>query len=339
MKKLMTILLALAMVFSLVACGGGSKESSGSASEKPAEAKVLRLGHTYAENTHVHQATLKFQEELAKLSGGTLTVDVYPNSILGTDTEMTEQVRMNTLDMHVSASFYFQGDYPEACIEELPFLFKNSASWYAAMDGDLGKAIEENILEKAGVHTLAWWGGGFRHFTNNVKPIVEPSDIVGLKFRSASSAMRLAMFENLEAPAISMAFSELFTALQQGTVDGQENPLSTMQGAKFEEVQKYLSLSGHIYQGYPIIINSTVWSGLTEEQQGWVQSAMDAATAYERDASDKAEEDLISYFEEKMEVNDINYDAFVEAVKPVYDLYASEYGPREWIDIAQSYNK
>ena len=345
MKKLFCVFLVLTMLFTFTACGGdkGTTEPDGEKApaaegEAPQEQVVLKLGHCYAESSHLHKAAVLAKERLEELSGGTMSIDIHPNSILGSENEMTEMVRMNTLDMHISADFYFQGDYPQAVLEELGFLFDSAQSWYDAMDGELGAVMQENVLGPAGVKALGWWSVGMRQMTNNVRPIVEPIDVKGVKFRTANSVMRIKMFECFGGSAVAINFNELFTALQQGTVDGQEGPLSVNKDSSFDQVQKYCSMTGHIHTGCPVIINSSVYDGLTAEQQGWLNDAMAEATTYERELADQLEKELRAYFEGTMEVNDVNHEAFLEAVQPVYDLYAEEYGPREWIDLAQSYN-
>lgn len=328
MKKLSAVIMSIILITGLGACGDDGGSSG--------DAVVLKLGHTYAESHSIHQAALLFGEALEELSGGTMKADVYGNSILGADDEMTQQVRMGTLDMHVSAPFYFQSEYPVAMIDELPFLYEDTAHYYAAWDGELGGVAQDQVFSPAGVKALNYWGCGFRYLTNNARPIEKPEDCKGLKIRVAPSVLRTAMIEQLNASPISMTFSEVFTALQQGTVDGQENPLSTMETGKIYEVQKYLSLSEHLFTGAPIIINMEKWDGFTEEQQGWIVKAMEDATEYQRDEMDKVQAELLDFFEGVMTVTAVDKDAFVEAVQPVYELYLKQCGTSQWLDLVRA---
>lgn len=338
MKKFISLIIVLVLVLSLASCGGSTTpEVNGIPEESGTDEQiVLKMGHTYAESHSIHQAGLLFSEKLEELSGGTMTVDVYANAILGKDDEMTEQVRMGTLDMHVSAPFFFQSEYPVAMIDELPFLYENVEHYYAVWDGPLGEIAQEQVFGPAGTLALNYWGCGFRSMTNSVRPINVPEDCVGLKMRVAPSVLRTAMMEELGASPITMAFGELFTALQQGTVDGQENPLSTMETAKINEVQKYLSLTEHLFTGAPIIINMAKWNTLTQEQQEWVSEAMEVATTYQREELANAQSVLLEFFEGAMIVNEVDKELFVKAIEPVYDLYVELSGTSEWLDIVRS---
>ena len=186
-------------------------------------------------------------------------------------------------------------------------MYPDVESARAAFDGEYGEYIKENWVEPTGVKVLSFWESGFRHFTNNIRPIVEPADMADIKFRSAQSEIRVKMFEVLGATATIINFNELYTAMQQGTVDGQENPLSIITANGFYDVQKYLSLSGHFYSTALFIVNPEFWDSLPAEYQEIIQAAADAGRDYDRQLSSEAEEEMIqTCIDNGMEVNEID---------------------------------
>jgi tripartite ATP-independent transporter DctP family solute receptor len=279
------------------------------------------------ESHPTQKALLGLAEEGNQVSNGSLKFTIIGGGALGGDEDEIQQVITGSLDAAVIQGIsLFQSMDKRLAVEEVPFLFESREQAYKAVDGAYGQKVAE-ILEGLGLHVLAYWENGFRHFTNNVRPIVEPADMNGIKFRSASSEIRLKMFNQLGSSAVPMPFNELFTALQQGTVDGQENPLSNIYSAKFNEVQKYLSLSGHIWNSAVFVINPKRWDGLSDEHK---QILQDLAVKY-RDQNRKmiAEEDQRIIDELKalgMEVNEVNVQSFREAVKPIMDIYTQENG-------------
>jgi TRAP-type transport system periplasmic protein len=334
MNKYIIILLSF-IVLSLSACSSSDQANS----EEKGKAKVISFGHEYSETNPIHEAAVKFKEEVEKLSGGAITVQIHASGSLGTGEEMLQQVRLGNLDANATNLVYLAGEYPQAMVDELPFLYKETQDWYDAMDGKFGDVIQSEIFDKVGVTNVANWGIGFRHFTNNTRPIKVPEDMKGIKFRSASSPIRLKMFESLEANAISMPLTELFTGLQQGTVDGQENPILTINSNSLYEVQKYMSLSGHIFTGMNIVFNTEKWNSFSEEERNWIQTAMDEATKYQRSILAENEKEVLKKLESEIEINEVDYDAFYNAVQPVYDFYREEFGDNGWIEMIQEGKK
>jgi len=300
------------------------------------EGVVLKIGHMYTESHSIHKGFEKFNERLKELSSGKIYADIYPNAILGSDTDMIDQMKIGALDMNPTSLAYFQGQYSIAMIDELPFLWDNSEHWHAGMDGVYGDAIRSEIFDNENFIHLASWGVGPRHFTNNKRPIVVPEDLAGLKIRSAQSIVRLKTFEALNATAVSMPFPEVFTSLQQGILDGQENPLAMIASASFWEVQDYLSISGHIFTGLLVIMPKQKWDSFSEEEHTWIQTAMDEATVYQRDIARQDDENLLEYLDGKMEVNKVDVDAFRKAVEPVYDFFIEKYGYENLIQMIKN---
>jgi len=226
---------------------------------------------------------------------------------------------------------------PVTAIEELPFLWSSREQAYAAYDGELGAKLTEAI-GKNGVKVLAYWENGFRHFTNNVKPIVRPADMKSIKFRTAESAIRLDMFKQLGAAAVPMPFTELFTALQQGTVDGQENPLSIIDSSRLYEVQKYLSLSGHIWNASLMVVSPSRWNKLSAEDRKIIEANALKYRLVARELIREQDDKLLTELKAKgIAVNEVDKAAFKKAVEPVWAKYEAKFG-KDIMDIVRKYS-
>ena len=303
-------------------------------------AKTMKVSHNQQVTHPVHVALLSFKEEVESKTNGSIIVDIYPAAQIADDATGREQIMMGTLDsamiMGAASTTLCQGTNNGAgYIEELPFLFNDSESARKAYDGAFGAARTAEAANY-GVQVLCYWENGFRNMTNNTRPIVKPEDMAGIKFRIAPTDIRRLTFEKLNAVAIPMAFAELFTALQQGTVDGQENPLSIIETSKFYEVQKYLSMSRHIYNTASFCVNPDWFASLTQDEQTIIQEAALKARDYCRQLNDENEASALDRLAANgMEINEIDYDAFVAGVQPVWDYFTTTYGD-ELIKLAQN---
>ena len=307
----------------------------GAADQATGKKIVLKTGHVYSTDHPVNKAFEFFDKRIRELSGGRISLDIYANSILGGEKDVLEQLMIGEITMDIAPPSLLSGKYSAAMIEELPFLWGSMDHWCAAREGEYGKAMQKRIYDKEGLIVLAAWPIGFRHFTNNIRPIVKPEDLKGMKMRSAESIIRLKMFEVLGANAVAMPFNELFTALQQGVIDGQENPLSTIDSACLYEVQKYLSLSGHIFTGYDLVMTKKFWNSLKSEEQQWIIKAIGEATALERKLILEREDSYLQKLKKFLVVNEVDRDAFIKAVQPVYDFYIDKYGNEDMIKMAK----
>lgn len=291
--------------------------------------KVIKIAHNQAETHPVQLGLLKFKQIVEEKTQNAVEVHLYPNGQLADDATGIDQVKLGTIQAAVimgSIGTFSDAGTAYGNIEELPFMFSDTASARKAWDGKLGELMTKRA-ESQGLKVMNYWENGFRNFTNNVRPIVVPKDMSGIKFRVASSEIRTRTFNELGASAITIAFSELFTALQQGTVDGQENPLSIIQTSQFYEVQKYLSLSRHIYNTATFIMNQRFWNELTDEQKGIITAAAEEAKLLCRAEQDKFEASVLKTLEDDgMVVNEINTQEFVDAVQPVWDYFIKTYG-------------
>lgn len=344
MKKVLSVILCVAMLCTtLVACGGTKAPATdtNTPAENNAATKdpiVIKISHQNASTHPIQMGLLEFKRILEEKSGGTITCDIYDSAVLGNDTSNMQQVIAGTLDAAmIMGAIIWQGYDDRAAIEEVPFLFDSYESAWAAYDGEFGDYIASEILESQGGHVVGFWDNGFRHFTNNIRPVVVPADMAGIKFRTAESEIRLQMFDCCGSSAVVMAFSELYSAMQQGTVDGQENPMSNIVSSSFYEVQKYLSLSGHIYNTSVFFFSDNFWNSLTEEQQQIITEASDEAKLFARQLNMEKEEEYIQICKDAgMEVNQVDKDAFLEAVQPVWDGFIEKHGS-ELIELAQKY--
>ena len=300
---------------------------------------TLKAAHVFQESHPIHKGMELFAQRVNENTGGAVTVEIYPNSVLGGENEQLQQLIQGSIDCDmVSGVAMYQGYDARAGIEDLPFLFTSAESAHKALDGEYGVKLAEEVLEPVGTKVINYWENGMRHFTNDVRPIVTPSDMKGIKFRSANSPIRIKMFEACNASVVPMQFSELYTALQQGTVQGQENPIPLIETSNFDEVQKYLSLSGHIYNATVLAFNPDKWNSLSPELQEIIINAANEARDYERELNAKESDDAVERLKSKgMEVNEVDKSAFVEAVQPVWDTFKKENGS-ELIDLAVSYN-
>lgn len=324
MKKIISILTIFSLI--IIFASGCSKSESAGGKTKAGETKIS-VAHIFPESHPGGVFLNKLSDEVSKKTNGEVTIKVHHNAVLGSEADEIQQIQAGSLDMALLyGTSNFQSIDPVFGVEELPFVFKDSEHAYRAYDGEFGERLTE-MLKEHNFEVLSYWENGFRHFTNNKRPIVEPADMKGIKFRSAEIPLRLEMFKLLNASAIPMAFNELFTALQQGTIDGQENPLATIDSSKFAEVQEYLSLSGHIYNSAPFVASPAAMNKLTEEQQKIVIETLDELKIEQREQLAKDNEVLAKKLEKSgMKINEINHEAFETAVQPLWDKFSKENG-------------
>jgi len=322
MKRFLSFLAILGLT-TIIAVGCSNKEEAGGEGGKT----TINIAHIFPESHPGGIYLDKLAEEVEAKTNGEVTVEIHHNAVLGSEADEIQQIQAGNLDMALLyGSSNFQSLDPVFGVEELPFIFSDIEHVYRAYDGAFGKRLTE-MLKEHNFEVLSYWENGFRHFTNNSTAIVEPEDMKGIKFRSAEVPIRLEMFKILGASAIPMGFNELFTALQQGTIDGQENPLSTIDSSKFSEVQEYLSLSGHIYNSAPLVASSNSLAKLTEEQQQIFIKIVEELKLEQREHIAKENETLVEKLKgDGMKVNDINKESFVEAVQPLWEDFSEKNG-------------
>ena len=242
---------------------------------------VFKVGTGLSED-HPQVKSLKFfAEQLAVKSGGKLVARVYPSGSLGNDLSMTSALRGGTLEMTIPDSSTLVSLVKPFGVLNLPLTFNNEKEADAVLDGPFGQKLLATLPEK-GLIGLGFWENGFRHVTNSRRPVQRADDLSGLKLRVIQSPLFLDTFNALGTNATPMPFTELYTAMEQGAVDGQENPAATILASKFFEVQKHMVLSRHMYSAWVLMMSRKTWDGLSAEEQKIVQDAAREATLYER---------------------------------------------------------
>jgi tripartite ATP-independent transporter DctP family solute receptor len=228
-----------------------------------AQTTTVRLGHPHATSGALHAGSVAFAEELAKLTNGRYKVQIFPSSALGGEKEMVEQARDGSLDLVVTSTGPVGNFVPEILPFDVPFLFRDYAHARKVMDGPIG---QDALAKFAGKNMigLAWGENGFRHITNNKRAVNSAADLQGVKLRTMQNDIHMTAFKSLGAQPTPMPFPEVFGALQSGQVDGQENPIQVITSAKFGQVQKYLTLSAHVYSPAVIIASTKVYNGLSD---------------------------------------------------------------------------
>jgi len=287
----------------------------------------IKLAHVVNEKDAFHVCALKFKEVVEAKSNGQITVTIYPNAKLGDERALLEGMKMGVVDAGVITSGPIINFIPEFGVFDLPFLFRNPEHAYAVLDGPIGAELLKK-MESHGWKGLAYGERGFRNLTNSKRPVVTPEDVKGLKIRLMQNPIYVDAFKALGANAVPMAWTEALTALQQKTIDGQENPLNVIVAFKLYESQKYLSLTRHAYAPNVIMMSMKTWKKLSPEQQAIVQeAAAEASKANRQYDNDKAAEWLAFLKEQGMEVvEDPDLAAFRKAVEPVYEKYGSSFG-------------
>ncbi len=262
-----------------------------------------------------------FRDALKDELGDAVAIDYYDGGTLGDEIVHMEMVRSGQLDVIPIGSDAVQLDAKWA-IFDMPFLFPDRDTASRILDGEIGQELAASMRKSADLQVLGFGEIGFRNITNNVRPVVAPADLEGLKLRTPGSKTRILAFEMLGATPVTMNIGELYLALQQGTVDGQENPLGNIKAFSWFEVQKYLSLSHHVYTPITLVMNGARWDGLSDEQKEAVQRAAQKAVAHSRDYGAKNDATLLDELSQHMEVNEIDVKAFQKAAGPIWDKIA-----------------
>jgi tripartite ATP-independent transporter DctP family solute receptor len=272
----------------------------------------------------------KFAELVAAKSGGKLQVKEFPSNTLGTEQQQTSALQGGVQEMQAPATTSLVGIVKDYGIVDFPFIVGNHAQAFALLDGPLGKALFEKLPEK-GLVGLAYWDLGFRNVTNSKRPIAKVEDFDGLKLRVIPNPIFLDCFKAFKANPVPMSFSELYTALETKTVDGQENPYSVILSNKFYEVQKYVSGTNHVYGTNIILVSKKFWDKLSSAEQKILQDAATEARDYQRQVSRSAAEKAVGELTAKgMQFNEVaatERDRMREIVKPVIEKALASYDP------------
>lgn len=323
MKKIIAVLL-LALCFTLTACNSGSSTSSNS--EKPKEQKTIRVAHWFAENHPQHQSLLKFKELLEENSNGAFKVEVYPNSQLGSEDVYDDSVSQGTVQMAATGTL-IQKWVPQIAVTEAPFLFEGWDDAQAILNGEIGQYIAKDLPEAANMRVLQFTVNGFRQMSSN-KPMYNMKDLASQRFRTPNIPHFIKMMDGLGAVSIPMAMSEIFTALETGVVDGQENPYPTIFTSSFYEVQDYVLESNHMFSPNFWVINEDFYQGLTDEERTQLDDAVKEAANYNWEISKAANDEAKAGIEKAgttIIIPDENFKKQMqESMGAVYDHFYSQ---------------
>lgn len=276
---------------------------------------TLKFGHLANEENIWNKAAERFKKVVEEESDGRIDVQIFPNEQLGTEMEVINSIQLGTADMTITGES-LQNWAPKAAMMAVPYAFRDSEHMRKAVEGDIGKQIEQQIEEKAGLVPIAWFERGPRELTSN-QPIKKPSDLDGLRLRVPNVPLFVDTWQALGAKPTPMAFSEVFTSLQQGTIDGQENPLSLIESASFNEVQDYVNMTDHVRSWIYVVIGKNKLESMPEDLQEVVLDTAQQMQSYETKLFDEDQKRLRNALEEAgMEFVEVDQKAFADEAEP-----------------------
>ncbi|WP_257351135.1 DctP family TRAP transporter solute-binding subunit [Pseudalkalibacillus decolorationis] len=332
-KKGFIILVGLIMVFTLTACGGSEDASSSSGGNDSSGIKemTIKISHVVAENTPKHKGAMAMAKYIEKNSDGKIKVQVYPNGQLFDDKTEVKNLRANNVQFIIPDMSKMVGMNPAFNIPSLPFIFSSNEEAYAFWDGETGQEVLKS-LESEKIIGLKMWPNGPKQITNTVRPIKTPEDLDGLKIRVQGGQVLANLFETLGAGPLQLPFGELYTALEQGTVDGQVNTFSNISTKKLGDVQKYITINwGAARVDYALLTNEKFWNGLNDETKELIQAGIDHGTKQARSLAEQLNQEGFKKIKERgnmevYELSDEERKVFQETLQPVYDKFEEQIG-------------
>jgi len=315
-RSLLVVTFALAAVFAMTAGAFAAP-------------KVMKISLTVPSDRSYAKAAFWFAEQLAKNSNGALQAKVFTDSQLGGDRDNVEGLQMNSIQGAMMSPSSLTAFSSRLAAVSMPFLFKDAATAHRVLDGELASELFGD-LAKINVIALNYWENGFRNLSNSKIDVQTTEDVAGLKIRTMEVALHIDIWRSLGADPTPMAYAELFTALQQKVVDGQENPIGNIVTGRLYEVQKFVTLTRHIYDPILFLTSKKFWDSLTPEEQAILQKTADDARDYERQLNAQEETDGITFLKSKgITVTELSEEAraeFVKKMEPVYAKYGKEIG-------------
>ena len=297
--------------------------------------RIIRFGYGLNEASNQGRAAKVFAEAVDKASGGKMKVRAIGAAALGPDTQMQQALIGGAQEMMVGSTATLVGITKEMALWDTPFLFGNVKEADALLDGPIGDKIKAKLQDK-GLVGLVYWENGFRNLTNSKRPVNKMEDFDGIKLRVMQNNVFLTSFNTLGANAVPMSFSELFGALETKTVDGQENPFNTILSSKFYEVQKYLTVTNHVYSPWIVLVSKKWWDGLSKDEQKILNDAAKLSRDFERkDTRDEAARAVADLKAKGMQVNELpraEADRMRNKLTRVYALIAADVGMETWIE-------
>ena len=341
----------LSMTLSACGSGGGASAPAAANEGKPSSSTTgtsqgaaaqeikIQLATTEPNDHNVTSGAAKFKELIEQMSNGRIKVELFPNLQLGSLREQVEMTQMGSIQITTSPLSTVSAFAGDLAVLELPFLFDNEQQMWNILDGDVGDLVL-SALEGTGLKGIGIWGGGYKQITSGKKPITSPADLEGLKIRVIPSDALIAQYKSWGANPIPIDFSELYTALQQGTVDAQENPTTTILSKKLYEVQTYLSITNHAYQYHIFMANEKWFDSLSEEDRRLIEEAESEARVFSREMQMQQEETNVNVLEAQgMKINTLTPEAveqFREKSASLYSQIANTEGKKAILEAIQS---
>lgn len=292
-----------------------------------ADKYVIKIANVTAPEHPLHLSFEKMAEIMNERSGGRIEATAFPSAQLGNLRAISEGLQLGTIEMGTQSPGGLASFMPLLGVLELPYIYRDNQHVYRTVDGEIGQELNDLFREKTGIRILGYWMNLYRNTTNSKKPIVKPEDFKGLKIRVPETKTVMDTIAALGASPVPMTFGEVYTSLQQGVIDGQENPLSIIWASKLYEVQKYLSLTGHVYSPVVVMISDQFYNSLPEDLQEIVLQAFEEVRPTARQMVEDQELEILKNLKDKgMEINDVDKAEFAEYMSSIYDEFIKANG-------------
>lgn len=342
MKKIKMVSLGIAAMFVLAACSGqpaATTSASGTGTTTAttagaattavnADAIIIRLGTATEPDGHYVKGAKIFEQKVEEYTNGKVDIQIFPSSTLGNERDLIEGLSLGTVEMTVSSTGPLPNFSKDFMVFDLPFIVTDRQKAYEVMDGPIGQEILAS-LEPIGVKALGFWENGFRNLSNSKKEVVVPADVTGMKIRTMENTVHMATFQLLGANPTPMAWSEVFTSLQQGTIDGQENPLIIFDTNKMQEAQKFLSMTGHFYSPAVMMISQDAFDSYPADVQEAIVKAEKEAREWERNYSQQMDKELGAKIAATgVKITEVDKALWQKACEPIYEQFKDQINPK-----------
>lgn len=316
-RRLLSLILAIALSCGLLAgCAEGERDSV-----------TLTVAHVLNETHPYHLAWTRVKELVEERTNGSLRLEIFANGTLGNERDIIEGMQLGIVDLSCMSTGALASFSPAFMALDLPFIFSDCESAYKVLDSEIGEELLDSLGENMLVG-IAFWENGFRNISNNKRDIVVPEDVKGLKLRTLENELQIDTFATLGVNAIPMAWGDVYTALSQGTIDGQENPLTTIYLNRIHEVTDHITVTGHFYAAAPVVMSKKNLEKLSPEHQKILMETIREVTGYERELSQECDVQYLQALRDEgiNVIEDIDKDLWRQAVQPVYDKYQDRIG-------------
>jgi tripartite ATP-independent transporter DctP family solute receptor len=322
----------------MIGCGtqnnSEKQDTSAQQSSQQNEPVVFKIGMTLNDKSNFYVGAAEFKKQVEEKTNGKVKFEIYPSGVLGNDRDLIEGLSIGTVDMAIVGFVNTNSFIPETQVFGLPFIFRDRAHIAKVLNGPVGDKVAA-LFEPKGIKFMAYWENGFRHLTNAKRPVKSVSDLKGLKIRVVPSPLYISLWKALGSDPTPITWSEVFTALQQGTVDGQENPAILIRDAKLYEVQKYMTLTGHVYDPCAVMFSMKSLQKVSPDLQKIIIDTAKEVSQYQIKYSEENESKALTELEQKGLVIEKQPDieSFKNAAKPVIDDFIKKYPwSKEYID-------